>query len=181
MKKTLPPVIIAISLLFAACGPLPPEKYFDTAVLSSNMLHGFANETDWRQFESPSVKLVGDNGQTAPMKRQEIVETKIHFIEEHMEELNDISETPETKDIIASSKELFQLALPVYKSEYVQLAKLYDQGASKDQTAAMQKSIEEKYGMKFGALHEKLISFGKVYAQKNNINVQWDIRTSPQF
>ena len=180
MKKILPPVIMILSLFFTACGPVSPEDYFGTAILSSNMLHGFANEVDWRQFESPSVKMVGNSGQTEPMQRKELVETKITFIEANLEKLNDLKETPDTKEMLEVSRELYNHALPVYKTEYVQLAKLYDEGGSKEQTMATARSIQEKYLAKHEELHSKLIALGKVYAKKHNINVMWDIQTSPQ-
>ena len=180
MKKALPPVIIALSLFLTACGPVPPEKYFDTAVLSSNMLHGFANETDWREFESPSVTLVGNTGQTAPMKRREIVESKIKHAEENLAKVADLDETDETREMLLAAKEMYQHALPVYKTEYVELAKLYDGGSSKEQIQTALRTIENKYSAKHERLHARLISLGKVYAKKYNMNVMWDVQTSPR-
>ena len=179
MKKSLPPIIIVLSLFFAGCTP-SPEEYFNTAVLSSNMLHGFANETDWREFESPSVTMVGNTGQTAPMKRIEIAESKIQHAEENLSKLMDLKETPDTREMVAVAKEMYQHALPVYKTEYIELAKLYDNGGAKEKIQAALKSIEVKYAEKHALLHGKLISLGKVYAKKHNMNVMWDIQTSPQ-
>jgi hypothetical protein len=180
IKKLLPPVIIALSILITGCGPVSPENYFNTAVLSSNMLHGFANETDWREFESPSVTMVGNSGETAPMKRMDIVKSKIEHAEENLSKLKDLKETNETREMVVVAKEMYEHALPVYKNEYAALARLYDDNGSKEQIQSSLKSIEQKYAGKHAVLHYKLISFGKEYAKKNNINVMWDIQTSPQ-
>ena len=37
----------------------------------------------------------------------------------------------------------------------------------------------DKYFPQYKNLTDKLISAGKVYAEKNNINVKWDVKTSP--
>jgi hypothetical protein len=180
MKKALLPIIITVSLFLVGCAPASPEEYFNAAVLSSNMLHGFANETDWREFESPSVKLVGNAGETAPMKRKEIAESKIERAEANLDKLMDMKETNDSREILLAAKEMYQHALPVYKSEYIELANLYDNGGSKEQIQAKLNSIQGKYAAKHELLHTKLISLGKVYAKKHNINVMWDIQTSPQ-
>ena len=179
MKKILPPLVLAFSAFFTAC-TTPPEEYFNTAILSSNLLHGFANEIDWRELESPSVKMVGTSGETAPMKRTEIVQYKIERAEEYLEKINDLDETPETKELIGASKEMYTRALTGYKNEYKQLAKFYDEGASKEQIQATVQSIQDKYAPKHAELHAKLIALGKVYAKQHKINVMWDIQTSPQ-
>lgn len=180
MKKIAPFIIIACCYLLAGCGPVPAETVFNTAVLSSNMLHGFANETDWREFESPSVTMVGNTGEVAPMKRQEIVESKIEHAQENLDKLADLDETSETREMLVTAKEMYKHALTAYKTDYVQLAMLYDNGSSKEQIMATLQSIQDKYSAKHQLLHEKLIAIGKVYAKKNNINVMWDVQTSPR-
>jgi hypothetical protein len=131
MKKYIPAGLLffCCCLLFTACNTATPERYFGVAVLSSNMFQGFADEGQLRDFESPSVKMAENNGQPVPMQRSEVIGTKIEFVEGNFKDLKDLKETADTKDILQNSLALYEYVLPVYKNEYVQLAKLYDTGA----------------------------------------------------
>lgn len=178
MKKIITVLTAAYFLL--SCNTTSPEKYFDIAVLNTNMMHGFATNVLQRELESPSVKLVeGTTDKTEPMKRKEIIDGKIAYIEEAYGKVKDLKQTDETKAMLQSSLALYEYVLPVYKNEYLQLAKLYDDGASKEQIDAMEQSIETKYYPNFEVLSNKLTDAGKPYAAKNNINVKWDVQTSP--
>jgi hypothetical protein len=167
--------------VFTGCNSASPEKYFDVAVLSANSMQGFAGEGMWRELESPSVKMIdGDINKSTPMKRKEIVDSKIESIEPNLEELEQLKETGDTKDILQAAIALHKYVLPVYKNEYQQLAKLYDENAAKETIQAYTRSIYDKYFSTFAALHDKLTAAGKVYAEKHKIKVNWDIHTSPQ-
>lgn len=179
MKKIFT-VLLATYLLFS-CNAPTPENYFDLAVLNTNMLHGFASRGLQSELESPSVKLVeGTTDKTEPMKRKEIIQGKIDYIEEAYGKVKDLKQTDETKAMLQSSLAVYEYVLPVYKNEYMQLAKLYDDGAAKEKIDAMEQSIENKYYPNFETLTNKLTEAGKPYAAKNNINVKWDVQTSPQ-
>lgn len=167
--------------MLTACNTATPENYFDTAVLNINMIAGFAGEGLQRELDNPSVKLVeGTKDQTAPMKRKEIIDNKIQFIESSLQKVKQLKQTEETKNMLQASLALYEYVLPVYKNEYVQLAKLYDDNEPKEQGQAFAQSISDKYFLKYTELYDNLIKEGKSYAQKNNINVNWDIHTSPQ-
>jgi hypothetical protein len=97
----------------------------------------------------------------------------------NLEELEGLKETDDTKDILQAFLALHKYVLPVYKNEYQQLAKLYDENAPKESIQAYAKSMYDKYFSTFATLHDKLTAAGKVYAEKHKINVNWDIRTSP--
>lgn len=182
MKKSiLLLTVIFCYCLFTACNTATPEDYFDIAVLNSNMVHGFANSADQRELESPGVKMVdGSKDKFEPMKRKEVVDSKIQFMEESFEKVKDLKETEDTKDILQASIALYNYVLPVYKNEYQQLAKLYDDGAPKEQIESLQQSIEEKYYPKFEELYNGLATAGKPFAERHNIKVNWDIQTSPR-
>ena len=173
MKKIVHPVILFFCscLLFIACSKVTPEKYFNTAVLNSNLLSGFANNGMLRQLESPSLKLGEDHG-TVQMKRIEVINDKIKFIEENFEKVKDLKETEDTKEILRASIALYEFVLPVYKKDYVQLAESFDKGAPEDQIKSESAAIH-KYISKYDELYKKLISAGKSYAEKNNIKVNW--------
>jgi hypothetical protein len=175
------PVLIFCYSLFTSCNTATPENYFDIAVLNSNMITGFANEGLQRELDNPTVKLVeGTKDQTAPMKRKEIIDDKIHFIEPNLEKIKQLKQTDDTKDMLQASLALYEYVLPVYKNEYQQLARLYDEGAPREQIQSLEQSISNKYFPKFQELFNNLVAVGKTYAEKHNIKVNWDIHTSPE-
>lgn len=173
MKKNTLFLLLSCSVFFA-CNTATPENYFDEAVLNSNMLVGFANNGLSRELESPSVKLKeGTTDQTVPMPRKEVIGNKITYIESSFEKVKKLKETDDTKDIVQASVALYEYVLPVYKNEYLQLAKLYDDNASPETIQSFTQSIHDKHASKFEELYNKLIEDGKVYAAKHNIKVNW--------
>ena len=167
---------------FTACTDSSPENTFNTAVLSCNMIHDFASNGFLRQLESPSVQMVGgDPNNTAPMKRKEVIEKKIQQISDYHSKVKKLKETDDSKEVIGASRALYDYVLPVYEKEYRELARLYDEGAAKESIATFAQGIQDKYYPGFANLFDKVTTAGKLYAKKHNINVQWDIQTSPQF
>lgn len=175
MKKNLAAITLFIcSMAFTACNTATPEDYFSRAVLNSNMMVGFANNGFESQLKQPSVKMIdGDVNKTAPMKRKEVVEDKINFFEEALGKVKGLKETDDAKAILQASIALHEFVLPVYKNEYMQLAKLYDDGAPAAQIESFSKSIHDKYYNRFEQGYNQLIAAGKLYAEKHNIKVHW--------
>ena len=96
------------------------------------MLVGFANAGQLREWESPSGKLAENSSQPVAIKRNEIIDQKTKFIETNLEKLRELEVTPDTKGMLQTSLALHEYILPVCKMEYVQLAKLYDEGAANE-------------------------------------------------
>lgn len=166
-------VIGIFTLALTSCNP-SPEKCFDIAVLNSNMLVGFAGEGVFRELDQPSaILLEGTKDQTRPMKRKEVIDQKIIFLDEHFKKIKGLSETEDTKEMVQASRALYEYVLPVYKSDYQQLAKLYDDGASKEEVQSYTMAIYNKHNRNFEQLYNKLIEVGKLYAAKHKINVNW--------
>lgn len=175
MKKFLP--VFLLFALLTGCNNPGPEKYFGIAVLNSNMIVGFANDGFHRELDQPSSKLVeGTTDQVRPMKRKEVVDDRVRFLEENLNKLKDLSETPDTKDILQASIHLHEFILPVYKNEYQQLAHLYDDGASADSIRSSATVIHDKYSAGFEERYNALINAGKLFATKNKITVNWGDR-----
>lgn len=161
--------------MFTSCSKTSPEKYFDIAVLNTNMLNGFASTGMMRELESPSVKMSENNGETVPMKRSEVLNAKIEYIESSFENLKDLKKTDDTKDLIEASLALYEYVLPVYKTEYIQLANLYDSNSPAEQIQSLSNLIKDKYSSGYVERFNKLIGLGKLYAEKNNIKVNWGV------
>lgn len=158
----------------------PPERYFDLAVLNANMINGISNDGTMPELTYPSAKMVdGNKDKTVVMKRKEMMDQKILFLEQNFEKLQDLKETPQTKEMLQTAIALNKYVIAIYKNEYQQLAKLYDDGAPATQIKAMAQSIHDNYYTTYETLFNKLISTGKAYAAQNNIEVNWGIQTSP--
>lgn len=166
-------LMLLFCITFFSCQPATPEKCFDVAVLNSNMYVGFADDGLWRQLESPSVKMGKTKDEVVPMQRIEVINDKIKFTEETLEKLQSLSQSDDNKYIIQASLALHQYILPVYKTEYMQLAKAFDAGVSKEQVALQAQAIHDKYYPKFATLYDEVITSGKLYADKHHIQVQW--------
>jgi hypothetical protein len=176
MKKITTLLILAGCLFLSACNTATPENYFDRAVLNSNSFADFASESMQRQLDQPSAKMVnGDVNHPVPMTRKEIMDDKIQFLEEDLGKLKGLKETADTKEMLQTSIALHEYVLRVYKNEYMQLAKLYDDIGGVEEIEAATTAIHDKYYDGFDELYKKLITIGKLYASKHNIKVDWRI------
>ena len=165
---------MACCCLLTACNTTTPEMYFDAALLNTNSITGFAGDGLLRQLESPSLKLKeSTTNETVAMKRKEIIDFKIRFANENRDELEQLKETEETKEMLVAAKALNDYISPVYKTEYMQLAKMYDDGASKEEIHLLAMHIHAKYFPGFEKLFDKLTIIGKQYAKQHNIKVTW--------
>ncbi|PZR27649.1 MAG: hypothetical protein DI535_09510 [Citrobacter freundii] len=160
--------------LLISCEQAGPEKYFSITVLNSNMIVGFANEGFLRELNQPSVTLVeGTRDQTRPMKRRDVVNDRIRFVEGNLKKLRELKETTDTKEILQASIRLHEFILPVYKTEYQQLADMYDDGAPADKIRNSADAIHDKYSAGFEERYNILINSGKMFASKYKIPVNW--------
>lgn len=173
---------VSCCCLFPSCDTATPETRFDLAVLNCNLMHGFAGSGLQGELEQPSVKLADNNsGETVPMKRKEIIDNQITSLEANLVKIRNLKETEDSRDILAASIALYECVLPVYRNEYQQLAKLYDEGAAREQIESLTLAIETKYGPKFKTLYGQLTAAGKPYAARHNIKVKWDVSTEPSL
>lgn len=176
MKKQITYLFLSIFSVinFISCNTATPEKYFNIAVLNTNLLAGFAGNGLLRQIESPSVKLDENSGETVPMKSSEIIKDKINSIEETYKSVKGLKETEDTKEMLQASISLYEFVLPVYKNDYMQLAESIDKKESAEKINSEANAIHDKYFAKYDELYKKLISIGKVYAENNNLKVNWN-------
>jgi hypothetical protein len=174
MKNTIAfTLAFSVTLLLFSCGNPAPQEYFGLVVLNGNLLFGFAGAGLHRELASPSVKLTDERtGATAPMTRAELIKTKLETIAANYEKVKALSSNEETKEMLEAARALYEFVLPVYRTEYAQLAALYDEGASAEKIAALEKTIQEKYAARFAELYKALGTAGKAYAAKHKIPVR---------
>ncbi|WP_443947484.1 hypothetical protein ACJVDH_10275 [Pedobacter sp. AW1-32] len=165
-----------MSFFISSCSiPESPEKFFDIAVLNSNMFTDFASpnlaryiELETKEYpDIPSSKKKGDEAQT-------FVNNKIAYMDQAVEKVKNLTASnDEEKEIKQLSLNLYALILPVYKNEYQKYAKLCDTKGSAEEKNEIIKNIDEKYGANFDQQFTNLMDKAKVYAEKHNIQVNW--------
>jgi len=170
-------IAIALGLSLASCNNASPEKYFDEAVLNVNLITPFGGQAALNSLDHPSVKLVpGTKDQTTPMTRKEIVEDQIQRVEANLVKIKALPDSEETRDMVQTSIKLHEFVLPVYKTEYRQLAKLYDEDGSQPERVSAAHEIDTKYLAGYQTLFNRLVELGKAYAEKHHIKVEWQNR-----
>jgi hypothetical protein len=178
MKKIFAAVLITACLI-SSCSTSPNET-FGIATLNCNLLYGFATHELKRDLGSPSEKLVDEKTMAmAPMKRKEVVDDKLKFLEENYEKVKAIGRNDDNKEMLAASIALYEFTLPVYKKDYYELAALYDEHAPAEKIEAAEKNITDKYAAKFEVLYNDVVKKGTTYAEKNGIEVR-TVNPSPR-
>jgi hypothetical protein len=179
-NRSLAAIVLGLSLFLSGCNSTTPENYFQEAVLNTNLLHTFGGQGALSDMARPSLKLVpGSNNQTVPMTRAEIVQNQINVVQANLVKIKALPDSDETRDMVQTSIKLHELALAAYKGEYVELARLFDTGASESDKQNKAREIDMKYLNGFRTTYTSLIELGKAYAAKHNIKVQWDVSTQP--
>ena len=178
MNKLLPP-LIAISCLVSSCDTATPDQTFARAVLNLNTIHGFAGRAMEEQLKNPSVKLAANGKDTVTMTRKEVIDDKIAFAEDALGKVEKLKETDDSRDMLQASKAVYAFILPVLKTDYQELAGLYDSGKPQVEIDAKSGAIREKYAAGFQEKMDALVAAAKPYAERHNLKVQWDVRTSP--
>lgn len=162
---------VAGCFLLTSCST-SPEKYFDVAVLNCNEIASVLNGAVDRELASPSVQLVaGTKDQTEQRKRVEFISERTKFMEDNLKKIKGLNETSDTKNMLQASVALHEYVLTAMKTEYAQLATLYDQNAPKEQIESLLQTIQTKYAVRSGELYDVVLKEGQAYAKKNNINV----------
>lgn len=177
MKKSIW-LMLCMCLLLISCSN-KPDEIFDITALNCNLFYGFSGAGMQQQLANPSVKLVNEKTMaTAAMTRKEVVEQKITVLQQNFEKVKALNAGGDAKEMTAASIALYEYTLPVFKTEYMQLAALYDQNAAAEKITAFEQNIADKYAAKFNELYNTIIKTGTAYAEKHGIPVK-QISTSP--
>ncbi|RYY72231.1 MAG: hypothetical protein EOO13_00260 [Chitinophagaceae bacterium] len=164
-------MICYCSVFFTSCTP-SPEKYFDVAVLNSNMLVGFANRSLSREMEMPTARMNTD-GKTTAMSRKAVIEDKIVFSKKVLSDIKGLPKSSDANEIISSALKLYGFVIPAYEGDYLKLAEMYDNGAAAEEIRSFDDRLKDKYSGQFQVLFNDLISKGKLYAARHKIEVNW--------
>lgn len=170
-------ILVSVALLCSALLSSPnrptPQKYLDKTVLNTDKVVGFAGNALSLELENPPLKTTGEDAGKTAMTRIEVIKQKIQFSKRILVDLKYIYTEPDASDIVTSSIAMHEFLIGVYETEYMELAELYDAGAPKSQTDALDNIIKSKYASMFELHYENLIRGGKLYASKHYKQVKW--------
>lgn len=167
-------LLLAVFLFLQSCSE-PADKFFGVAVLNTNTISDFGtpilakhiNDETTEFPDIPSSKKKGDEAVTS-------VQNNILYMEKSLNDIKALSASDDTRKTIKDkSAELYEFVIPVYKNEYTAYAKLCDSKAPQAQKDEILKAIEQKYSAEFESRYAELLAMAKVFAQENNLNVDW--------
>ncbi len=170
-KYIVAAVVILCSFLLSSSNTATPQKCLDAAVLNSEKITGFAGNALSLELANPPVKK-GRDGETIVKTRREIIEERIRFSKNALDDLKSMYPAPDAIDIVTGGIALHKFVIEVYETDYMTLAKLYDEGAPKEKIAAFDAAIKNKHASMFELHYENLVRGGKLYASKHNLNVK---------
>lgn len=175
IKKNQSLCLIATLLCLPSCKSTTPHRFFDLAILNTNLLsqfepHYFGNLLEKHAHENSNNNTSKKTG----VEAQKAVEIKIQHIKQALAKIKALdANNEERKAIKENSIELFETALAVHKKEYLKYAKLCDQKNTTTEKETLLKKVEEVDMPKINYLMDSLYQKGKVFATKYQINVKW--------
>lgn len=175
MKPLQQLVVAFVLLLTVSCQSASPGEFFDQAVLNSNLIHDFEPRHFGKSLEQYTV-VYPNHPENNPKgdEAQQVVNNKILSIEAALKKIKDLNAgDDDQKAIKENAIALFETALPVYKNEYMQYAKLCDAKSTSPGKEALLAKVEKDDLPKVDALMGSLYEKGKAYAEKHDINVKW--------
>lgn len=178
MKRITTLFVAFLGLLIGitSCNNPSPDSFFQTAVLNVNIIRDFASENLLRELAGQAVEFEGHpeskkNGNEA----QQVIENKVAYIKQTIERIDALTPPDDNAKVIKEkSLALFNFVLPVYENEYMQMAKLADSKATKEDLEGLAIKIDEKYAEEFEKKHDEIFMLGKAYAEENGLNVKFD-------
>jgi hypothetical protein len=96
--------------------------------------------------------------------------------EANLTKIKALPDNEEARDMVQTSIRLHEFVLPVFKADYRELARLYDEDGSQQERVSKAQEIDVKYSAGYQALFNRLVELGKPYAAKHHIKVEWQTR-----
>lgn len=167
--------LIIFSVSMQSCSE-PADQFFATAVLNTNSINDFATPILAKHIndettEFPDIPSSKKNGDEAG----KMVQNNILYMEKSLKDIKALNaNSDDRKAIKDKSIALYEFVIPVYKNEYIKYAQLCDTKADQTKKDELSNAIEQKYGAQFEKKYAELLETGKIFAKKNNLNVDFN-------
>lgn len=181
MKKILKnsvilPILIVVSLISTSCTKLSPEKTFEIAALNSNLLSDFGSREINRQLQQDPQIYDEVTKKMKTSSYYDYFNYKItNYLETRYENIKNIEENDDNKELLTASKDLFSYAIAKEKEGYLPIAKIKDEKASSEQIQKAIVDFDASTQTEIAAKFAKLMDVAKAYADKHNINAKFGI------
>lgn len=168
-------VVIAGSLISVSCNRFTPEKTFDIAVLNSNLLSRFGGKEISSKLESEAQVYDESQKKMIPSSYQDAFKYDISNLEVRLKSITEIPEDDDNKEMLQASKDLFSYVIAKQKEGYLPIAKMKDEKASPEQIQKAITDFDASTQTEVDAKFNKLMTVGKAYAEKHNIDAKFGI------
>ncbi|QLG45759.1 hypothetical protein [Costertonia aggregata] len=174
MKKLS--IFLIISMLFQSCSFDTAENYFDRTTLNTNKFRDFGN----RKFKNMIAQRNG--GMLYTINNENLIKTEslqenvtgylLVDIEKDIKKIEALKITDDTKALIEASLKEFNFVKNKYETDYLEIAKMIDEGVDTDKINETLLRFDEKNIPELDALHQELMDIAMSYAKKNGIKAQ---------
>jgi len=167
-------LVLSLAVLLQSCSETP-DKFFGTAILNTNTISNFATPALANQINDQTLEFADiPSSKKKGNEAAEQVRNNILYMEKSLTDIKALSANDDLrKDIKAQSIALYEYVIPVYKNEYTAYAKLCDTKAPQAKREELMQSVAQKYNAEFEKKYASLLAKGKVFAEENNLNVDW--------
>lgn len=162
--------------MLSSCSmPKTPEEFFGIAILNTNLINDFASPRLGKRIQEETLEFADiPSSKKKGNEAFQNVQTTVLILEQNLQKVKDLPDNDSTKAMKDEAVALYEYVIPVYKNEYTAYAKLCDAKGPQDQKASILESIDKKYAAEFERKYSSLLQKGKAYAEKHNLNVNWD-------
>nr|WP_294785281.1 hypothetical protein [uncultured Flavobacterium sp.] len=179
MKKALNTTILFLVViagsLVTSCSNVSPEKTFDLAVLNSNLLSRFGSKEISTKLQSEAQVYDESQKKMIPSTYQDAFKYDISNLEIQLKKISEITEDDDNKEMLQASKDLFSYVIAKMKEGYLPIAKMKDEKASPEQIEKAIADFDASTQTEVDAKFTKLMTAGKAYAEKHNIDAKFGI------
>ncbi|MDO5616344.1 MAG: hypothetical protein Q4G16_09150 [Cruoricaptor ignavus] len=163
-------------LLLVSCNTDNPENYFDKTTLVTNQTVPFDGNFINKMQQDKNL------GRLQIIENNEVknTESAVEYLQKYIipemqksiDKVEALKVTDDTKGMIESSLDLLKYAKTVKETDYVNIAKMMDEGKPQAEIDATANAILEKTTPVIEEKYNKLLEHALPYAEKNGIEVK---------
>ncbi|WP_146052862.1 hypothetical protein [Aquimarina sp. I32.4] len=176
MKRRLTLILLILATSLQSCNFDTPENYFDRTTLNINkyLELGGKDFDSMKQLKSSNMLYGNVDGEYKPVDSYEthVRTLKIPTITEDLDKIKALKVTPDTKDLITASLDVFTFIKSTCEKDYIDISKLLDSQAPSYQIEAAIQKLENSLS-EYDTKRATLMKIAKSYAEKHKINVDF--------
>lgn len=174
-KTTLFILVIATVATIISCNfsGTSPKTVFETIGLNGNKIpRNFYRAFDEirGQKNNGTLIIVTPEGETKNVSAEEYVKTYYtKMYDDDIKKVKELSADEETQPIIEAGLEMFLYADEIYKTDYIRIAKMIDEGKSDEEINLEIEKLEATKGVELDKKYNKTMDLLIPYADKHGV------------